>query len=232
MTNRYWQTGSPKPYTQPLTPPSPAQTIKQLGIMGVIGAAWLATLIVFLGVLMPPVTSATVAQVSPTDLPAPAITSTTPPTAAPTVQPTRTSTPPPRATSTARPTPTPTARPTVEPTIAPTVQQPTAAPITSPTAAPIAGGQVSYANDVQPLFDRLCVKCHGGEKTEEGLVLKSYAEVMAGSFNGPVVVPGDTAGSLLVDLITKGEMPKRGPRLLPGELRTITDWVAQGARNN
>lgn len=232
MTKRYWQTGSPKPHTQPLTPPSPSQAIKQLGVMGVIGAAWLAALIVFLGVLMPPVTSATVAQVSPTDLPAPAITSTTPPTAAPTVQPTRTSTPPPRATSTARPTLKPTARPTVEPTIEPTVQQPTAAPITSPTAAPVAGGQISYANDVQPLFNRLCVKCHGGEETEEGLVLKSYAEVMAGSFNGPVVVPGDAAGSLLVDLITKGEMPKRGPRLLPGELRAITDWVAQGARNN
>lgn len=232
MTKRYWQTGAPKPRAQPTAPLSLSHTIKQLGVMGVIGAAWLAALIVFTGTLMPPTTSATVAQVSPTDLPAPAITSTRSPTATPTDPPTRTATPQPTATSTARPTLEPTSQPTVAPSAEPTVQQPTVAPITSPTAAPVAGGQISYANDVQPLFNRLCVKCHGGEETEEGLVLKSYAEVMAGSFNGPVVVPGDTAGSLLVDLITKGEMPKRGPRLLPGELRTITDWVAQGARNN
>jgi len=232
MTKRYWQTGSPKSRAQPTAPLSLSHASRQLGVMGVIGAAWLAALIVFMSILAPPTTSATVAQVSPTDLPAPAITSTISPSATPTDQPTRTATPQPTATSTARPTLVPTARPTVEPTTEPTVQQPTTAPVSLPTAAPAAGGQISYANDVQPLFNRLCVKCHGGEETEEGLVLKSYAEVMAGSFNGPVVVPGDTAASLLVDLITKGEMPKRGPRLLPGELRTITEWVAQGARNN
>ena len=78
----------------------------------------------------------------------------------------------------------------------------------------------------------MCVKCHGGEEVKEGLVLKTYAEIMAGSDNGPVIAPGDPANSLLIDLITRGKMPKKGPKLLPGEIRIITDWVAAGAVNN
>jgi hypothetical protein len=76
------------------------------------------------------------------------------------------------------------------------------------------------------------VKCHGGEEVKEGLVLQTYADIMAGSDNGAVIVAGDPANSLLIDLITRGKMPKQGPRLLPGEVRVITDWVIAGAANN
>jgi hypothetical protein len=40
-----------------------------------------------------------------------------------------------------------------------------------------------------------CLNCHGGERVEEGLVMRSYADLMAGSDNGPVVVPGDSVNS-------------------------------------
>lgn len=36
---------------------------------------------------------------------------------------------------------------------------------------------------------------------------------MAGSDNGAVVVPGDVANSLLVELVANQRMPKRGPML-------------------
>ena len=78
----------------------------------------------------------------------------------------------------------------------------------------------------------MCVKCHGGEKTQAGLVLNSYADVMNGSENGPVIVPGDPANSFLIDQIIKGKMPKKGPKLLPAQIRAITEWVAVGAPNN
>jgi mono/diheme cytochrome c family protein len=102
------------------------------------------------------------------------------------------------------------------------------------TAVPLpAGGvAVSYQRDVQPIFDQICVKCHGGEEVKEGLSLKTYAEVQAGSNNGPVIVPGDVDNSFLIDQIVKGEMPKRGPKLLPAQIRAITDWVAAGAPDN
>jgi hypothetical protein len=67
---------------------------------------------------------------------------------------------------------------------------------------------------------------------EEGLLLGSYDELMAGSENGPVVVPGDTANSLFVELISNQKMPKRGPKLTPPQVQLITDWVNSGAPNN
>ena len=83
-----------------------------------------------------------------------------------------------------------------------------------------------------PIFERRCVKCHGGERTAEGLILNSYADVMTGSWNGPVVEPGSAADSYLVEQIVSGDMPKREPRLLPAEIRTISDWIDAGALDN
>jgi mono/diheme cytochrome c family protein len=91
---------------------------------------------------------------------------------------------------------------------------------------------VSFSGDVLPIFQRRCVKCHGGERTEEGLILKTYADVMAGSWNGPVIEPGSAADSYLVEQIVSGEMPKKQPDLLPSEIRIISNWVDSGALDN
>ena len=92
--------------------------------------------------------------------------------------------------------------------------------------------QVSFANDISKILQNRCVKCHGGERTEEGLVLTTYADVLAGSWNGPVVVPGSAEDSYLVEQVGSGDMPKRAPRLLPGDIRFIVDWINAGAPNN
>ena len=106
-------------------------------------------------------------------------------------------------------------------------------PTPTGTPAPVAEtAVVSFAADVLPILERRCVKCHGGEKTEEGLILKTYAEVMAGSWNGPVIEPGSAADSYLVELIVSGEMPNKEPRLLPSEIRLISDWIDAGALEN
>jgi hypothetical protein len=95
-----------------------------------------------------------------------------------------------------------------------------------------ANGSVSFANDVFPIIDSRCINCHGGERTEEGLVMFTHADLMAGSDNGPVIVPGDPTNSLLVELVTSQKMPKRGPKLTPSQVQIITAWVADGAPNN
>ena len=124
--------------------------------------------------------------------------------------------------------PTPTDIPTETPTEVPT-EPPTEAPAEAPAADASA---VSFTNDVFPIIQSRCVNCHGGERIEEGLLMRSYAEILAGSNNGPVIVPGDTANSLLVQLVTTQEMPKRGPKLTPPQVQIITEWVAAGALNN
>ena len=109
-------------------------------------------------------------------------------------------------------------------------EAPADAPTNVPAEAPAA--TVSFVNDVMPIIQGRCVKCHGGDRIEEGLLMRTYEEIMAGSENGPVIVPGDVGNSKLVELITSQKMPKRGPKLTPPQVQLITDWVAAGALNN
>lgn len=129
-----------------------------------------------------------------------------------TVLATETSTSPPLSTDTAAPTNT--------------------AQATEPAAATQPAATVSFANDVFPILQSRCINCHGGDRTEEGLVMLTYDELMAGSDNGPVVTAGDTQNSLLVELVSTQKMPKRGPKLTPPQVQVIIDWINQGALNN
>ena len=108
------------------------------------------------------------------------------------------------------------------------------APAETPTSAPAEApaATVSFTIDVMPIIQSRCVRCHGEDRVEEGLLMRTYEEIMAGSENGPVIVPGDVANSKLVELVTSQKMPKRGPKLTPPQVQLITDWVAAGAPNN
>jgi mono/diheme cytochrome c family protein len=123
-------------------------------------------------------------------------------------------------------------------TTAPTDPPPatdTAAPTTEPSAATqpaVEGATVSFTNDILPIFESRCIGCHGGERTQEGLDLKTHASLIAGSNNGAVITPGDAANSLLVEMVATQKMPKRGPKLTPPQVQLITEWVNQGALDN
>lgn len=128
-----------------------------------------------------------------------------------------------------------TLEPTEPPTLAPTeaatlVPTDTALPAATDTQPAIAG--ISFANEILPILQNRCFNCHGGEQTKEGLNLGSYATLMAGSDNGPVIVPGDAANSLLAQQLLNGKMPKRGPKLTPDQIQMIIDWINAGALNN
>jgi mono/diheme cytochrome c family protein len=135
--------------------------------------------------------------------------------------------------------PTETPTPTVAPTPTPASEAPAeaAAPTSepAPTATPaptVDLANVSFQDHVLPIFEQHCTECHGGDEPEEGLRLTSHAEVMAGSFNGSVVEPGDVENSYLIEQIVTGRMPKRGPKLTPQEIEIITAWVEAGAPDN
>ena len=102
----------------------------------------------------------------------------------------------------------------------------------STKAASPTRSEVSYANDVQPILESRCGKCHMGEFVSEGLHMDTYESLMEGSDHGPVIVPGDAGESLLVQQLVKGKMPKRGPKLTPAQIQIITDWIEAGALNN
>ena len=107
--------------------------------------------------------------------------------------------------------------------------EPTEAPATEPAGH---AAIVSFSNDVFPILQSRCINCHGGNRTEEGLSLKTYAEIMKGSQNGLVISAGDANNSLLAELISDQKMPKRGPKLTPPQIQLIIDWINQGALDN
>ena len=105
-------------------------------------------------------------------------------------------------------------------------------PAAVPTRVAGANGEYSFAQDVLPIFQSRCQNCHGSGRTQAGLNLTSYASLMAGSQNGPVVVAGDASSSKLIHLVNQGKMPKSGGKLLPDQLMILINWVQAGAKNN
>jgi hypothetical protein len=91
---------------------------------------------------------------------------------------------------------------------------------------------VSFADDIMPIFELRCVECHDADNTELGLRLDSWEGTMAGSDYGTVIEPGDSEGSVLVDMIASGDMPEDGDPVEPEELALIEAWVTEGAENN
>lgn len=102
----------------------------------------------------------------------------------------------------------------------------------APTATQGGPAQVSYRQQIQPLLDRECVGCHGGQA---GLFMDSYDNLMAGGPAGKIVIPGDPGDSVLVRRIrglSQPHMPPDGSNLASPEIDMIVTWIAEGCPNN
>jgi hypothetical protein len=89
-----------------------------------------------------------------------------------------------------------------------------------------------FERKIRPLLVEHCHKCHGTEKPKAGLRLDSRAGVLKGGDNGPALVPGEPAKSLLLKAVGYEDpdlrMPPRGK--LPEELvADLRRWVSLGA---
>jgi mono/diheme cytochrome c family protein len=92
-----------------------------------------------------------------------------------------------------------------------------------------------YGKQIQTILDANCVACHGAGKTEGDFRMDSYALLMKGGKDGPVVLPHNAQGSILLERITlpadnKHFMPAEGrPPLKSEEIARIHAWIEQGA---
>ncbi len=95
--------------------------------------------------------------------------------------------------------------------------------------------QPAFGTIVQPILANYCVPCHGPEKAKARLRLDSFDALMAGSKDGPVVQPGDAAGSVLGKLTALPRdddmhMPPSGkPQPSADDLALIRWWINAGA---
>ena len=96
----------------------------------------------------------------------------------------------------------------------------------------------SYAADVAPILEQRCLECHrpGGVGYERsGLDMRSYESLMKGTKFGRVVVPGDTIGSVLLQLVEHRvdpslDMPHGRAKLPQREIDVLEKWIEQGAK--
>ena len=99
---------------------------------------------------------------------------------------------------------------------------------------------VTYDKDIKPIFQKSCIKCHGPEKQKGKLRLDSLDAVIKGGEVGKVIVPGDSAGSVLVhnvahigdedDYMPPPDNKDKIPPLTKEQIALIRAWIDQGAK--
>ncbi len=100
---------------------------------------------------------------------------------------------------------------------------------------PAAARKVDFVRDIQPIFAKACVACHGADKQRAGLRLDEGMAALKGGNSGPVLKAGDAAGSRLMLLIAGLDpdlkMPPEGkPALSSEQIGLIRAWIEQGAK--
>lgn len=88
-----------------------------------------------------------------------------------------------------------------------------------------------FEGKIRPLLVTRCGKCHSGPKPKGGLDLSRVEGLMSGGRSGPIVVPGNPTGSLLMQVIRrrgKGRMPPDAP-LEESQILELVTWVKNGA---
>jgi len=99
---------------------------------------------------------------------------------------------------------------------------------------PAAAAGPDFIEQIQPILERNCVRCHNDEKTKGGLRMDTHEAILEGGDTTAAIVPGDPAKSeLLIRVhlrpIDEGVMPDEGMALTTEEVGLLDDWVRHGA---
>ncbi len=90
-----------------------------------------------------------------------------------------------------------------------------------------------FVKDIQPIFRKKCVGCHGAAQQVNGLRLDDGLAALKGGYSGPAIVKGKSAESKLIERITSSkegfQMPPAGPRLSEAEVALLRGWIDAGA---
>ena len=92
---------------------------------------------------------------------------------------------------------------------------------------------INYLTQIKPLLAEKCYSCHGGLKQESELRLETVNLMRVGGDSGPVIKPGDSADSLLLERISSSNddrMPPHGEGspLKPDQIRLLKQWIDEG----
>ena len=80
--------------------------------------------------------------------------------------------------------------------------------------APAAGdpaARVDFETAVRPIVAKHCLECHSQDARKGGLSLATYPDMLDGGKDGPVIRPGNGAGSLMIQRLM-GQVDERMPK--------------------
>jgi len=90
-----------------------------------------------------------------------------------------------------------------------------------------------FEKKIRPVLVAECYECHSGKKEKGGLRLDYRGGWEKGGENGPAIVPGNAAKSLLIQAIqhthSELKMPKKGAKLSETVIQDFITWVNKGA---
>lgn len=99
------------------------------------------------------------------------------------------------------------------------------------------GVDISWISGVSPVLQTACGSCH--PSSGGGFSVASSAAIQSTGTNAPNVIPGNGAGSNLIDKLSStspsiggARMPQGGPYLDANTINMIKEWIDQGAQNN
>lgn len=92
--------------------------------------------------------------------------------------------------------------------------------------------KVDFARDIQPILEASCAKCHARSKAKGGFNFDTPEAFLRGGDSGPAALPGDSAHSRMVELVSGLDpdevMPMKGSKLTAGQVGLLRAWIDQG----
>ena len=93
---------------------------------------------------------------------------------------------------------------------------------------------VNFEQQIRPLLVQHCGKCHGPTTQKSGLRLDARNGAFKGGDSGPVIVPGKSTESGLLQRVQSADpderMPPDGPPLEPHQIVLLQHWIDEGAQ--
>lgn len=97
-----------------------------------------------------------------------------------------------------------------------------------------ASADVDFRQQIQPIFESACIRCHSAEKVKGGLRLDTKAGFLKGGEHGPLI---DAKNWEKSELLRRIKLPRDHDEIMPQETEPLsgphknwlTDWVRTGA---
>jgi len=100
--------------------------------------------------------------------------------------------------------------------------------------------KVDFSRDIQPVLERSCAGCHGGDRKKGDFSIATRENILKGGQSGePALIAGNGGGSKLIRMVSDQvedlEMPPRArrnkyPALSTDEVALLKSWIDEGLR--